>query len=169
MWGVISNVRLVLGRQSGGIIFNVNIFRARLEERACSSTEVELNGAKVNFREVFHNVHVKIFKARCVVGVQQISEFFKCSELHYRVFFYLVKKGTQLVIPLLKVVKTSILLNNISFQLFNQVLQLLGLVFSLSCHLSLALVVILNLLDPHLKQDPRLVHLRGLSEHIYEL
>ena len=67
--GVISNVWVVLGRLIGGIIFNVNILRAHLEERACSSTKVELNGAKVNFREVFHSVHAKIFKASCVVSV----------------------------------------------------------------------------------------------------
>ena len=66
LWGVISNV---LSRLSGGIILNINIFRARLEERACISTKVEFNGAKVNFREVLHSVHSKIFKARCVVGV----------------------------------------------------------------------------------------------------
>ena len=166
--GVISNIRLILGRLSGGIVFNINIFKARLEERTCS-TKVELNGAKVNFKEVFHSVHAKVFKASRVVGVQQISELFGSSKLHYRVFFGLVKKGTQLVIPFLKVVKMSVLLKNVSSELFDEVLQLFGLVFSLSCHLSPALVVILNLLDPHLKQDPCLVHLRGLSEHIYEL
>ena len=57
-----------MGRLSGGIIFNINIFRTRLEKRACS-TKVELNGAKVNFREVFHSVHTKVFKANCIVGV----------------------------------------------------------------------------------------------------
>ena len=76
--GVIFNV---LGRLSSDIVLNVNIFGACLEERACSSTNVELNGAKVDFRDVFYSVHSKIFKARCVVGVQQVSELFKCSEL----------------------------------------------------------------------------------------
>ena len=142
--------------------YSMLIFRALLEERTCSSTKVELNGTKVNFREVFHSVHVKIFKARRVLGVQQISELFRGFELHYRVFFCLDKKGTQLAIPLLKMVKTSIVLYNISSKLFNQVLQLLGLIFSLGCHLSLHFAVILDLLDPHLKQDPRLVHLCGL-------
>ena len=158
-----------MGRLIGGIVFNVNIFRARLEERACSSTKVELNGAKVNFREVFHSVHAKIFKACCLVGVQQISKLFRSSELHYRVLFCLVKKDTQLVIPLLKVVKTSIFLYNISSKLFNQVLQLLGLVFSLGNHLSPPLAVILDLLDPCLKQDPHLVHLYGPLGHNNEL
>ena len=55
MWGVISNIRLVLGRLGSGIILNINIFRVRLEERACS-TKVKLDGAKVNFREVFRSV-----------------------------------------------------------------------------------------------------------------
>ena len=70
MWGVISNVRLVLGKLSGGIIFNINIFKTCLEERA-DSTKVKLDGAKVNFREVFHSVHTKIFKASRVVGVNR--------------------------------------------------------------------------------------------------
>ena len=136
-------------------------FKTRLEERA-GNTKVKLDGAKVNFKEVFHSVHMKVFKASCVVGVQQISELFGSSELHYNVFFGLVKKGTQLVIPFLKVVKMSVLLKNVSSELFDEVLQLFGLVFSLSCHLSPALAVILDLLDPFLKQDPHLVHLRGL-------
>ena len=96
--GVISSVRVVLDKLSGGIIFNIHIFKACLEERACS-TKVELDGAKVNFGEVFHSVHTKVFKASRVVCVQQISELFRGSELHYRVFFCLIKKGTQLVIP----------------------------------------------------------------------
>ena len=118
MWGVISNIRLVLGRLGSGIILNINIFRARLEERACS-TKVKLDGAKVNFKEVFRSVHAKVFKPSPVVVVQQISELFRSSELHYRVFFGLVKKGVLLVISLLKVVKMSILFNNVSSELFN--------------------------------------------------
>ena len=166
--GVISNIRLILGRLSGGIVFNINIFRARLEERTCS-TKVELNGAKVNFKEVFHSIHAKVFKASGVVGVQQISELFGSSKLHYRVFFGLIKKGTQLIIPFFKVVETSVLLNNVNSELFDEVLQFLGLVFSLGCHLSPALAVILDLLDPRLKQDPHLVHLRGLPGHSDQL
>ena len=91
--GVISNIRLILGRLSGGIVFNINIFKARLEERTYS-TKVELNGAKVNFKEVFHSIHAKVFKASRVVGVQQISELFGSFELHYHIFFGLIKKGT---------------------------------------------------------------------------
>ena len=127
-----------MGRLVCGIVFNINILKACLEERACSSTKVKLNGIEVHFREVFHSVHAKVFEAHCVVGVQQISMLFRGFELHHCVLFCLVKKDTQLVIPLLKVVKTSILLYNISFKLLNQVLQLLGLVFSLgatSAHL----------------------------------
>ena len=161
--GVISNIRL-----SGGIVFNINIFGARLEERTCS-TKVELNGAKVNFKEVFHSIHAKVFKASHVVGVQQISELFGSSKLHYRVFFGLIKKGTQLVIPFFKVVETSVLLNNVNSELFDEVLQFLGLVFSLGCHLSPAFAVILDLLDPRLKQDPHLVHLHGLPGHSDQL
>ena len=93
-------------------------FKTRLEERA-GNTKVKLDGAKVNFREVFHSIHTKVLKARRVVGVQQINELFRGSKLHYHVFFCLIKKGTQLVIPLLKVVKTSFLLYNISSELFN--------------------------------------------------
>ena len=88
---VISSVRVVLDRLSGGIIFNIHILRTRLEERACSAP-VELDGAKVNFREVFYSVHTKVFKASRVVGAQQISELFRGSELHYNVFFCLLRR-----------------------------------------------------------------------------
>ena len=121
MWGVISNVRFVLGRLSGSIIFNINIFRTCLEKRAYS-TKVELDGAKVNFREVFHSVHTNIFIASSIVGVQQISERFGSSELQHIILFSLLKKGTQLIIPFLKVVKTSVIVNNVSFKLFDEVL-----------------------------------------------
>ena len=57
----------------------------------------------------------------------------------------------------------SVLLNNVSSELFDEVLQFLGLVFSLGCHLSPTLVVIHDLLDPHL------VHLRGLPRHSDQL
>ena len=54
-----------------------------MEEGACSSTKVEFNGAKVHFGEVFHSVHAKVFEARCIVGVQQISVLFRGFELHH--------------------------------------------------------------------------------------
>ena len=163
------SIRVILAWLGGGIVLNINIHRARLEEGACSSTMVEFNGAKVHFREVFHSVHAKFFEAHCVVSVQQINVLFRGFELHHCVFFCLAEKGTQLVVPLLEVVKMSILLNSISFQLLNQVLQLLGLDFGLSYHLRPMLAIILNLLDPRLKQDPHLIHLSGLPRHSYEL
>ena len=121
MRGVISNVGLVLGRVSGSIIFDINIFRTRLEKRACS-TKVELDGAKVNFREVYHSVHTKVFKASNVVGVQQINELFGRSELRHSVLLGLLKKGAQLIILFLKVVKTSVLLNDVNSKFFDEVL-----------------------------------------------
>ena len=104
----------------------------------------------INLRKVFYSFHSEIFKAHFVVGVQQISKRFGRLELRNCISLGFFKKGTQLVIPLLKVIKMSILLYGISLQLLNIILQLFGIVLGLGRHLSPLLALILNPLDPRL-------------------
>jgi len=47
-----------MSRLGGGIIFNINILRTHLEERACSAN-VELNKVEINLREMLYGVHCK--------------------------------------------------------------------------------------------------------------
>ena len=127
------NIGVVLSWLGGGIVLYIDIFWALLEEGACSSTtKVEFNGAKVNLRVVFHSVHLEILKAGYVVGVHQVSELLGRLKLCNRISLCFIKKGTQLIIPLLEVIKTSILLYSIGPQLLNQVLQLLGISLALA-------------------------------------
>ena len=104
----VSSYKLVLGRLGRSIVVNINIFRTRLDKRPCS-TKVELNGAKVNFQEAFLFIHMKIFKASIIICVQKVSKLSGSFELHNSVLFGFLKKGAQLVILLLKMVKTGIL------------------------------------------------------------
>ena len=60
-------------------------------------------------------------------------------------------------------VNMSVVFDDISLELFDEVLQFLGLVRSLGCHFRLTLTVIIDLLDP------RLVHLCGLPGRYNEL
>ena len=89
---------IVLGRQGCSIVLNIDVLRAGLKQRACSSSQIKLNGAKVHFREVFHSLHSKIFKACCIIGVQKLSIFVGRLELSYCVNLSIGKKSTQLVV-----------------------------------------------------------------------
>ena len=66
-------------------------------------------------------------------------------------------------------VKTGVLFDNVSLELFDEVLQFFGLVYSLGCHFSPAPTVVFNLLNPRLKLYPHLIHLCGLPWHCDEL
>ena len=50
---------IILSKLGSGIILDIDILRTHLNERACS-TNIELDGAEVNFREAFLSVHKKI-------------------------------------------------------------------------------------------------------------
>ena len=112
---------------SGSIVLNVDIFKSRLKERVCS-INIELDGARVNFREAFFSVHTKIFKASSVVLVQKDDKLTGSFELLNSIFFGYFEKGVKLVIPFLKMVKTSILFDDVSLKLFDEVPQLLYLI-----------------------------------------
>ena len=106
---------------------------------------------KSTSREVFHSVHLEIFKLDCIVGVHQVSKFLGCLKLCNHVSLCFFKKGTQLVISLLEVIKTSILLYNINSQFLNMVLQLLNFILGFSRHLNPPLALVLHLLNPGLQ------------------
>ena len=127
---------IVLGSQGCSIVLNIDVLRAGLKQRAGSSSQVKLNGAKVHFREVFYSLHSKILKACCIIGVQKFSIFIGRLELNHCINLCIGEKSTQLFVFPLKVIKTSILLHCISFQLFNQVQQLFPLLLGCSSHLS---------------------------------
>ncbi|XP_023874706.1 uncharacterized protein LOC111987239 [Quercus suber] len=116
-----ARIRLVLSRLGSGNVLDVDIFRAPLKERAYN-TNIELDGAKVNFREAFLSVYMKVFKASSVVPVQKDGKLTRSSEVLNNVFFGLFEKGAQLIVPLLKMVKMGILFDGISLKLFNEVL-----------------------------------------------
>ena len=91
-------IRAVL-RQSCGVILNVGVFRAGMKQRACgSSVQIEYNGAEVHIRELLCSVHPEIFKARCIVGVQDVSVLFGHFKLGHCILFCLRKKSALLVI-----------------------------------------------------------------------
>ena len=89
---IISKGGIVLSRLGSGIVLNVDIFRAHLKKKACS-TNVELDGAEVNFWEAFLSVHTEIFKASSIISVQKINILFGSFELHNSVLFGFLKKG----------------------------------------------------------------------------
>ena len=66
---------------------------------------MELDGAEVNFREAFFGVHMEILKASSVVPDQKDSKLTGSFEVLNNIFFGFFKKGVQLIIPLLKMVK----------------------------------------------------------------
>ena len=138
-----SRIRLVLSRLGSSIILDVDIFKSRLKKRACS-TNIELDGAEVNFKKAFFSVHTKVFKASSVVPVQKDSKLIGSSKLLNSVFLSFFEKDTRLIIPLLKMVKTGILFNSINLNLFDEVLQLLDLVHRFGRHLSLTPTVCLH-------------------------
>ena len=66
-------IRTVL-RQGCGIVLNIGVLEAGMKQRTCgNSIQIEYNGAEVHIRELLYSVHPEIFKARCIVGVQNIS------------------------------------------------------------------------------------------------
>ena len=150
------------------IVFNIGIFRTRLEERACS-INVKLNRGKVHLRKTLHCVHTKIFKSRGIVLVQKISEFTGRFKFLDGFPLTLFKKDVKLIILLLQMIKTSILLNNIRLQLFGEMPQLLHLVHSLNCQLSSTPTIRLHFTDPCLQPNPFMVHLSSLFGRCHEL
>ena len=104
-------------------ILNMKRFpKANLKERACS-TNVELDKAEVNFIEAFNNVQMEVLKTSSIVLFQKVSELVRCFEFLNSISMGFFKKGTKLVIPLLKMVKTGILLDSISLKLLDEVLK----------------------------------------------
>ena len=99
-----------MGRLCGGIIFNLDILKACLKERACN-TNVELDKAEVNLREAFNSVQTEVLKTSSIILVQKVSELARCSEFLNSISLGFFKKGTKLVVPLLKMVKGSLLSN----------------------------------------------------------
>ena len=89
-----------MSRLSCGIVLNIDIFRTRLEERACS-TYVELNRAEVNLREAFCGVHAKVLKTSIVVFIQKISELARRPKILNGISLGFLKKDVKLVIPFL--------------------------------------------------------------------
>ena len=65
---------------------------------------------------------MKIFKASSIVCIQKVSKLFESSELHNSVIFGILKKGAQLIIPFLKIVKTGVLFDDVILELFDEVL-----------------------------------------------
>ena len=144
---IFSGGRVLLSRLSCGIVFNIDVLRTCLEERACS-TNIELDKAKVNIREAFHGVHVEVLKTNSIVLVQKIGELTGRFKILNSISLGLLKKDMKLVVPLLKMVKTSILLDNIYFKLFDEVFQLLHTVHGLSYYLSSIPAINLHLTNP---------------------
>ena len=105
-----------MGRLCGGIIFNLDILKARLKKRACS-TNVELDKVEVNLREAFNSVQTEVLKTSSIILVQKVSELARCSEFLNSISLGFFKKGTKLVIPLMKMDKTGILLDDIGLKL----------------------------------------------------
>ena len=67
-------------------------------------------------------------------------------ELCNCVLLRLFKKGIELIVPFLKVVKTSVLFNDIRLELFIKVSELFSLFPGLGSHLSPHFALFLNLL-----------------------
>ena len=65
---------------------------------------------------------MEIFKASSVVPVQKDGKLTGSFDLLNSIFFGYFEKGVKLVIPFLKMVKASILFDNVSLKLFDEVL-----------------------------------------------
>ena len=89
-----------------------------MEERARSNTKVELYSTEIKVGEVLNGVQPEVFEPSCIVLVQQIGKLLGRLKLCNCVPLSLFKKGVQLVVFLLKMVKTSILFKDIRHELF---------------------------------------------------
>ena len=89
-----------MSKLGGGIVFNIDIFGTRLEERACNAN-VELNRVEINLKETFYSVHAKVLKTNSIVFVKKISELAECLEILDGISLGLLKKDVELVIPIL--------------------------------------------------------------------
>ena len=92
-----------------------------MEERASSSTKIELYGTKIKVGEVLSSVQLEVLEPSYIVLVQQISKLLGRLKLCNCVLLCLFEKGVQLVVLLLKMVKTSIILKDIRLELFIEV------------------------------------------------
>ena len=92
------SIGVVLRWLSSSDVFHIDVLKASLKKRIGSNSQVEFNGAKVHFREVFHSIHSKILKPCCIIGIQKISVLLGRLELSHCIFFSLGKKSTQLVV-----------------------------------------------------------------------
>ena len=92
-----------------------------MEERASSSTKIELYSTKIKVGEVLSSVQPEVLEPSGIVLVQQISKLLGRLKLYNCVPLCLFEKGVQLVVLLLKMVKTSIILKDIRLELFIEV------------------------------------------------
>ena len=100
-----------------------------MEERASSSAKIELYGTKIKVGKVLRSVQHEVLEPSCIVLVQQINKLLGRLELCNCVLLCLFEKGPQLVVLLLKMVKTSILFKDIRLELFIEVSKLFSLLF----------------------------------------